>query len=71
MLEGGADVRYVQQMLGHESLETTQIYTHVAITKLKEIHAATPPGAKLRPERDEGPTSEASGDPGRPVRENS
>jgi integrase/recombinase XerD len=49
MLEGGADVRYVQQMLGHASLETTQIYTHVAITKLKEIHRATHPGAKLRP----------------------
>ncbi len=48
MLEGGADVRFVQQMLGHAKLETTQVYTHVAITKLKEIHAATHPGAKLR-----------------------
>ncbi len=54
MLEGGADVRYVQQMLGHEKLETTQIYTHVAITKLREVHAATHPGAKLRPERRDG-----------------
>jgi integrase/recombinase XerD len=47
MLEGGADVRYVQEMLGHTKLETTQIYTQVSITKLREVHAATHPGAKL------------------------
>src|ERR1700730_5481882 len=46
MLEGGADVRYVQQMLGHARLETTMIYTQVSIRKLKEIHTATHP-AKL------------------------
>lgn len=49
MLEGGADVRYVQEMLGHAGLNTTQIYTHVSITKLKEIHTATHPGARLKP----------------------
>ena len=47
MLEGGADIRFIQQMLGHASLETTQIYTQVSIRKLKEIHAATHPGARL------------------------
>jgi integrase/recombinase XerD len=47
MLEGGADIRFIQQMLGHAKLETTQIYTQVSIRKLKEIHAATHPGARL------------------------
>lgn len=43
MLEGGADVRFIREMLGHAKLETTQIYTQVSIRKLKEIHAATHP----------------------------
>lgn len=47
MLEGGANLRYIQQMLGHAELSTTEIYTHVAIRKLQLIHAATHPGAKL------------------------
>lgn len=46
MLEGGADVRFIQEMLGHANLETTQIYTQVSIRKLQEIHAATHPSAK-------------------------
>jgi integrase/recombinase XerD len=47
MLEGGADVRFIQEMLGHANLQTTQVYTRVALTKLKQIHSATHPGAKL------------------------
>lgn len=47
MLEGGADTRFIQQMLGHEQLSSTQLYTQVSIRKLKEIHTATHPGAKL------------------------
>jgi integrase/recombinase XerD len=47
MLENGADIRYIQAMLGHEQLATTEIYTHVSIDKLQQIHAATHPG-KLR-----------------------
>jgi len=49
MLEGGADIRFVQAMLGHENIQSTEIYTHVAIRKLREIHAATHPGARLKP----------------------
>jgi integrase/recombinase XerD len=49
MLDGGADIRYVQEMLGHTKLETTSIYTQVTIDKLKKIHDATHPGAKLKP----------------------
>lgn len=47
MLEGGADLRYIQVLLGHADLNTTQIYTHVAIGKLVAVHAATHPGARL------------------------
>jgi integrase/recombinase XerD len=46
MLEGGADVRFVQEMLGHASLEKTQLYTRVTIDKLKAVHAATHPAAR-------------------------
>lgn len=53
MLEGGADIRFIQQMLGHASLETTEVYTHVSLAKLTAVHAATHPGARLeRRERD-------------------
>ena len=46
MLENGADVRFVQEMLGHAKLTTTQIYTRVSIRKLQEIYNATHPGSK-------------------------
>jgi integrase/recombinase XerD len=47
MLEGGADIRFIAEMLGHSSLRSTQIYTRVAIDKLRKVHAATHPGAVL------------------------
>ena len=50
MLEGGADIRYIQAMLGHVRLDTTQIYTHVSIRTLKLVHTTTHPGARLQPE---------------------
>ncbi len=43
MMEHGADIRYIQAMLGHAKLDTTQIYTRVAIRKLKEVHDKTHP----------------------------
>lgn len=48
MLENGADIRYIQAMLGHSELSTTQIYTQVSIGKLKEIHQATHPARLAR-----------------------
>ena len=48
MLEGGADIRFIQQMLGHAELTSTEVYTQVSLKKLKEIYLATHPGAKLQ-----------------------
>jgi integrase/recombinase XerD len=48
MLDGGADIRYIQEMLGHAKLETTQVYTNVSKKKLKEVHKKTHPGANLK-----------------------
>ncbi len=47
MLENGADVRFIQAMLGHARLSSTEVYTHVAIRKLIDIHSKTHPGATL------------------------
>ncbi len=47
MLEGGADIRFIQALLGHELLSTTEIYTKVAIRKLQEVHKETHPSAKM------------------------
>ena len=62
MLEGGADIRFIQVLLGHAELSTTQIYTHVAIGKLIEIHAATHPARLERATtRHEGEPDSAAG----------
>lgn len=47
MLENGADIRFIQQLLGHAKLDTTQVYTEVSIKQLQEVHARTHP-AKLK-----------------------
>jgi len=54
MLENGAGLRFIQRMLGHAQLSTTEVYTQVTTRRLKEIFNATHPGAKLKPDPDMG-----------------
>jgi len=52
MLENGADIRYIQEMLGHAKMDTTQVYTQVSIRRLKEVHAMAHPARLERTESD-------------------
>jgi integrase/recombinase XerD len=58
MLDNGADIRFIQAMLGHAALSSTERYTHVAIGKLQQIHAATHPARLTRGSSETGPRSE-------------
>ena len=62
MLEGGADIRFIQAMLGHASLEATQVYTRVAIRKLKEVHELSHPGANPRQPKGQAEESDDEGE---------
>jgi integrase/recombinase XerD len=59
LLENGADIRVVQEILGHASLATTALYTHVAIGRIKQVHSATHP-AERNPEGRPAPCSGAA-----------
>jgi integrase/recombinase XerD len=51
MLENGADVRYLQELLGHAQLSTTELYTRVSIAQLKAVQQRTHPAHRARAER--------------------
>ena len=63
LLEGGADIRYIQQLLGHEKLETTAIYTEVSIVQLQLVHARCHPAERAPAARASGADAPPPRDP--------
>lgn len=55
MLENGADLRWIQAMLGHASVESTQIYTQVSVRALQAVYATTHPAERETQIPDDSP----------------
>jgi integrase/recombinase XerC len=51
MLEGGGDLRAIQELLGHASLATTEVYTHLGLPHLRQAHALAHPRGESHPDR--------------------
>lgn len=47
LLDNGADIRIIKELLGHESLAATQIYTHTSVERLKNVYELAHPRAKI------------------------
>jgi integrase/recombinase XerD len=63
MLENGADIRYIQQLLGHSKLDTTAIYTEVSIRALQEVHARCHPSRREPAPKTPPPTEKETSNP--------